>query len=80
MNGHNCKNYFADGGDTLVIGGKLVVEEGAKCTGLPTGTPATPVKVATAKLTADAEGKITGGTLTLSDGTSVPVTVTTAGS
>ena len=23
---HNCKNYMADGGDTLVIGGKLVFE------------------------------------------------------
>ena len=31
-----------------------------------------------AALTADASGKITGGTLTLADGTSVPITVTTA--
>ena len=23
---HNCKNYFADGGDTLVIGGKIAFE------------------------------------------------------
>lgn len=26
MNDHNCKNYFTDGGDTLVIGGALKVE------------------------------------------------------
>lgn len=29
MNDHNCKNYFTDGGDTLVIGGALKVETGA---------------------------------------------------
>ena len=29
------KNYTADGGDTLVIGGKLIVEEGAQVEGLP---------------------------------------------
>ena len=35
----NCvaKNYFDDGGDTLVIGGKLVVEEGATIEGLDIG-------------------------------------------
>ena len=32
---HVTKNYSADGGDTLVIGGKLVVEEGAEVSGLP---------------------------------------------
>ena len=31
------KNYFSDNGDTLVIGGKLVVEEGAEVTGLEGG-------------------------------------------
>lgn len=42
-----CKNYNTDGGDTLVIGGKLVIEEGAEVEGLPKasnvasiGTPA----------------------------------------
>ena len=28
------KNYFTDEGDTLVIGGKLIIEEGAEVTGL----------------------------------------------
>lgn len=32
---HIGKNYFDDGGDTLVIGGKLQVEEGAEVSGLP---------------------------------------------
>ena len=31
--GHNCKNYKTDGGDTTVIGGKLVIEEGATVQG-----------------------------------------------
>lgn len=34
---HNTKNYFDDGGDTLVIGGKLVVEDGAEVEGLEGG-------------------------------------------
>jgi len=33
--GYNCKNYFTDGGDTIVIGGKMVIEEGAQIEGLP---------------------------------------------
>ena len=33
--GYNCKNYKTDGGDTTVIGGKLVIEEGAQIEGLP---------------------------------------------
>lgn len=37
MSTHVGKNYFDDGGDTLVIGGKLQVEEGAVVSGLPTG-------------------------------------------
>ena len=37
MNDRVTKNYFKDGGDTLVIGGKLVVEEGAEVEGLDTG-------------------------------------------
>ena len=28
------KNYFTDEGDTLVIGGKLIIEEGAEVEGL----------------------------------------------
>ncbi len=32
---HNCKNYMTDGGDTLVIGGTLVVENSAMVIGLP---------------------------------------------
>ena len=32
------KNYFTDNGDTLVIGGKLVVEEGAEVSGLEGGS------------------------------------------
>lgn len=31
------KNYFTDGGDTLIIGGTLAIEEGAEVTGLPSG-------------------------------------------
>ena len=33
---YNTKNYFADGGDTLVIGGKLVVGKGAQVEGMRT--------------------------------------------
>lgn len=51
---HNCKNYRTDGGDTTVIGGKVVFEEGAKIEGaiapavnLPSGT-ATIAQVVTA--------------------------------
>ena len=31
----NCKNYMTDGGDTLVIGGALVIENSAMVIGLP---------------------------------------------
>ena len=34
MNTQTTKNYFTDGGDTLVIGGKLTVEAGAEVTGI----------------------------------------------
>ena len=34
---HVTKNYSTDGGDTLVIGGKLVIEEGAEVEGLGGG-------------------------------------------
>ena len=32
------KNYFTDEGDTLVIGGKLVIEEDAEVVGLDSGS------------------------------------------
>lgn len=32
---HNCLNYMTDGGDTLVIGGTLEIQEGASVSGLP---------------------------------------------
>ena len=37
MNDRVTKNYSKDGGDTLVIGGKLVIEEGAEVEGLGGG-------------------------------------------
>ena len=37
MNDRMTKNYATDGGDTWVIGGKLVVEEGAEVEGLGGG-------------------------------------------
>lgn len=37
---HTCKNYKADGGDTLVIGGKLIVKPGAVVEGLGAGQKA----------------------------------------
>ncbi len=33
--GYNVKNYTEQGGEKTVIGGELVIEEGAKVTGLP---------------------------------------------
>lgn len=30
-----CKNYKKDGGDTLVIGGKIVFEDGAEAENIP---------------------------------------------
>ena len=32
--GSSTKNYMTDGGNTLVIGGKLIIEEGAQVQGL----------------------------------------------
>lgn len=37
---YNCKNYMTDGGDTLVIGGKLSVAEGATIEGMASATTA----------------------------------------
>ena len=42
MKAQVTKNYFTDGGDTLVIGGKLVVEKGAEVSGLPGASGADP--------------------------------------
>ena len=35
---YNAKNYMAQGGDRLVIGGSLEIQEGASVTGLPPAT------------------------------------------
>ncbi len=35
---YNAKNYMAQGGDRLVIGGTLEIQEGASVTGLPAAT------------------------------------------
>ena len=43
------KNYSTDGGDTWVIGGKLVVEEGAEVEGLGGGGDAYVLPAATAE-------------------------------
>ncbi len=32
---YNAKNYTEQGGEKTIIGGELVIEEGAKVTGLP---------------------------------------------
>ena len=42
MNEHVTKNYMTEGGDTLVIGGRLVVEEGAVVEGLGGGGSLSP--------------------------------------
>lgn len=34
MTGSATKNYMTDGGNTLVIGGKMIIEEGAEVSGL----------------------------------------------
>ena len=60
------KNYFTDGGDTLVIGGKLVVEEGAQVTGLE-GGEATPYTLPTASASTLGGVKVGSG-LTITDG------------
>lgn len=44
--GYNCKNKMTDGGDTLVIGGKLKVEAGATVEGIADITANDATKVA----------------------------------
>lgn len=36
--GYSAKNYTEQGGEKTVIGGELVIEEGAKVTGLPSSS------------------------------------------
>ena len=45
---HVGKNYHTDGGDTLVIGGRLTIEEGALVEGLPSSGEAYTLPEATA--------------------------------
>ena len=40
--GYNAKNYMAQGGDRLVIGGTLEIQEGASVTGLPSAAADSP--------------------------------------
>ena len=62
---YTTKNYTTDGGDTTVIGGKLVFEEGASVEGLPssgvpTATADTPGIVKPGEgLSVDEEGTLT---------------------
>ena len=48
MSEYNTKNYTTDGGDTTVIGGRLVVEEGAFVEGLPSAAENQAASTATA--------------------------------
>lgn len=61
------KNYFTDGGDTLVIGGKLVVEEGAEVEGLEGEGGGTPYTLPTASASTLGGVKVGSG-LTITDG------------
>lgn len=77
------KNYSTDGGDTLVIGGKLKVEEGASVEGFPSspgakGDPGVGIKTITG--TIDGQNKLT-LTFTLTDNSQQTVegTITPAG-
>ena len=45
---YNAKNYMAQGGDRLVIGGTLEIQEGASVTGLPSAAADSPGVVRTA--------------------------------
>ena len=62
---HVTKNYFTEGGDELVIGGKLTVLEGAEVEGLSGGSGSYTLPAATA----DKLGGIkVGSGLTITDG------------
>lgn len=74
MTDHVGKNYSTDGGDTLVIGGKLQIEEGAEVTGLPSGEGEYTLPAATAStlggvkigsgLTVEADGTLSADGIT----------------
>lgn len=65
MNDRVTKNYSKDGGDTLVIGGKLVIEEGAEVEGLGGGGGSYTLPVASASTLG---GVKVGSGLTITDG------------
>lgn len=52
---YTTKNYSTDGGDTLVIGGKLVIEEDAEVEGLEGGGTGGPTQAEFAALVARVE-------------------------
>ena len=56
---NTCKNYFTDGGDTLVINGKLTIDAGATVEGV-TSAPVidTLVSVATTSALSAKQGKV----------------------
>ena len=54
---YNAKNYMAQGGDRLVIGGTLEIKEGASVTGLPSDF--TPAAVQADSTATDASGLVT---------------------
>ncbi|MHB1651395.1 MAG: hypothetical protein ACYCVD_02825 [Desulfitobacteriaceae bacterium] len=53
-NTHNCKNFETDGGDTLVVGGKLDVQGGAITSN---GVQAAAITVPVGGATIDVEGR-----------------------
>jgi len=55
-NTHNCKNYETDGGDTLVIGGTLVIEAGAVIS--TDGTQSNAITKPITGTTIDAESRV----------------------
>ena len=69
MNDRMTKNYATDGGDTWVIGGKLVVEEGAEVEGLGGGGGDLPIASAETLGGVKALGGVkVGSGLTITDG------------
>ena len=62
---HVGKNYNTDGGDTTVIGGKLVIEEGASVEGLPSSGEGYTLPTASASTLG---GVKVGSGLTITDG------------
>ena len=54
---YNAKNYMAQGGDRLVIGGSLEILEGASVTGLPPASVAAATEVAIGGILAAAKSE-----------------------